>query len=116
REAPAVFTVTNTADSGAGSLRQAILNANAAPGADTIAFNIPGTGIHTIVPTSALPKSTGPVVIDGYTQPGSRPNTAGPGSASNALQTIQLDGSQALGYGIRGLILTGGSSTLRGLV
>lgn len=43
RLAPATFTVTNTADSGAGSLRQAILSANAAFGADTIAFAI-GTG------------------------------------------------------------------------
>ena len=42
------FTVTSTADSGAGSLRQAILDANATPGADTIAFNIIGRGVHTI--------------------------------------------------------------------
>src|SRR5207248_2680707 len=59
---------------------------------------------------------TGPVVVDGYTQPGSRPNTAGPGAATNALQTIVLDGTQAPGYGIRGLVFTGGASTLRGLV
>jgi hypothetical protein len=32
----ATFTVTNTNDSGAGSLRQAILDANAAAGEDTI--------------------------------------------------------------------------------
>ena len=38
------YTVTSTADSGAGSLRQAILDANANPGADTIAFNIVGAG------------------------------------------------------------------------
>ena len=35
----ATFTVTNTADSGAGSLRQAVLDANAAAGADTIVFS-----------------------------------------------------------------------------
>ena len=41
--APAnTYTVTSTADSGAGTLRQAILDANANPGADTIAFNITG--------------------------------------------------------------------------
>src|SRR5262245_40645020 len=88
RDVPAVFTVTTAADAGAGSLRQAILDANAAAGADTIAFNIPGTAVHTILPTTQLPKITGPIVIDGYTQPGSRPNTAGPGVATNALQTI----------------------------
>jgi len=37
----AIFTVTNTADSGAGSLRQAVTNANATSDADTINFNIP---------------------------------------------------------------------------
>ena len=36
----AIFTVTTTADSGAGSLRQAILDANANPGPDEIRFNI----------------------------------------------------------------------------
>jgi hypothetical protein len=39
----ATFTVTNTLDSGAGSFRQAILDANATGGIDTIDFHIPGT-------------------------------------------------------------------------
>src|SRR5438093_4521515 len=54
RTAPAVFTVSSTADVGAGSLRQAILDANAAPGADSIRFAI-GTGLQSISPSSALP-------------------------------------------------------------
>lgn len=33
------FTVTNANDSGAGSLRQAMNDANANPGVDTIRFN-----------------------------------------------------------------------------
>ena len=49
--AAATFTVTNTNDSGAGSLRQAILDANASAGADLIDFSIPGAGVHTIAPT-----------------------------------------------------------------
>src|SRR2546421_5359394 len=80
------FTVINTDDSGPGSLREAILDANANPGADRILFNIPGTGVHKIViggPTNsnlpvlgtALPEITDPVTIDGYSQPGSHPNT-----------------------------------------
>ena len=116
RDLPSVFTVTTTADSGPGSLRQAILDTNAAAGADTIAFNIPGTGVHTIVPTSRLPKITDAVVIDGYTQPGSRPNTAGPGFVSNGLQTIQIDGNQVFGIRPEGLELTAGHSTVRGLL
>ncbi|TMB81501.1 MAG: hypothetical protein E6J39_10770, partial [Chloroflexi bacterium] len=64
------FTVTTTADSGSGSLRQAILDANASLGTDTIAFNIPGPGAHTIQPITSLPTVMEPVVIDGTTQPG----------------------------------------------
>ena len=39
-----IVLVSNTNDSGPGSLRQAILAANAAPGTQTINFNIPGAG------------------------------------------------------------------------
>ena len=49
------FTVTSTADSGPGSLRQAILDANANAGADTIAFDIVGSGVHTIALATTLP-------------------------------------------------------------
>ena len=67
---PSTFVVTNTGDSGAGSLRQAILDANAHPGADRIEFNIPGSGFHTITPLTALPTISDPVTIAGSTQPG----------------------------------------------
>jgi hypothetical protein len=63
------ITVSNTGDNGAGSLRQAILDANAAPGTQTIAFNISGTGVQSIALASPLPNITDAVVIDGYTQP-----------------------------------------------
>jgi uncharacterized repeat protein (TIGR01451 family) len=67
----ATFTVTNTADLGAGSLRQAITEANGAPGS-TIEFNIPGPGPFTISPASALPSINGAgTTIDGCSQPGS---------------------------------------------
>src|SRR5690242_19920386 len=66
------FTVTSVADSGAGSLRQAITSANATPGLDTISFNLPGSGPFTIVLASPLPNLTNPagIVIDATTQPG----------------------------------------------
>ena len=38
------YTVTSTADSGAGTLRQAITDANTNPGADTIAVQHRGLG------------------------------------------------------------------------
>lgn len=57
------YTVVNTADSGAGSLRQAIMDANSNPGADTIAFNIAGTGVHTITPLGSLPIITNAVIV-----------------------------------------------------
>src|SRR5580765_1806840 len=59
RSLPSTFTVINTNDSGAGSLRQAILDANTNAGADTIAFNIGGGGVQTISPLSQLPTLTG---------------------------------------------------------
>src|SRR4051812_21716514 len=64
------YLVTTTADSGTGSLRQAILDANANPGSDTINFSVGGGGRQTITPVTALPNLTGLVVIDGTTQPG----------------------------------------------
>jgi hypothetical protein len=64
------FTVTNTSDSGPGSLRQAILDANATAQVDLIDFNIGGGGLQTIQPGTALPKIKRPVTIDGTTQPG----------------------------------------------
>jgi hypothetical protein len=107
------FTVTNTDDSGAGSLRQAILDANANMGADTIVFDIPGPGVHTITPASALPIITDAVTIDGYTQPGASPNTLAVGD--DAVLLIELDGTTAGGSGLKLNGLAGGS-TLRGLV
>ena len=62
--------VTNTADSGEGSFRQAILTANANPGLDTIVFQINGTPPFTIFLTTTLPAISDPVVIDATTQPG----------------------------------------------
>ena len=68
---PATFTVSNTNDSGAGSLRQAMLNANASVGTfDTITFSIPGPAPFSIALQSALPVITDRVTIDGTTQPG----------------------------------------------
>lgn len=64
------LVVTNEADSGAGSLREALLTANATTGPDNITFNIPGTGIHRIQPLTALPYIDEGVTIDGSTQPG----------------------------------------------
>jgi parallel beta-helix repeat protein len=61
------FTVTTTADSGPGSLRQAMLDANASLGG-TIAFSI-GSGLQTIRPLAELPQ-LGLGTIDGTTQPG----------------------------------------------
>ncbi|HEX3252036.1 MAG TPA: hypothetical protein VHS05_21545 [Pyrinomonadaceae bacterium] len=69
------FTVTNTADSGAGSLRQAILDANTTPGSPhTIVFNIPTAdsgfngSVFTIKPLSELPVVIRDITIDGSTQ------------------------------------------------
>ncbi|WP_435009988.1 Calx-beta domain-containing protein [Tundrisphaera lichenicola] len=65
--------VTNTNDSGNGSLRKAILVANQAPGS-TITFAIPSTfvdsstGVITISPATALPTIVNPTIVDGNSQ------------------------------------------------
>ncbi len=99
----ATFTVSNTADSGVGSLRQAIIDANSLAGLDTISFNISGAGIKTITPTSALPAITDPVIIDGASQPG---------YAGTPL--IQINGASSGSNA--GLRLLSGGSTVRGLI
>ena len=105
------FVVTSTGDSGAGSLRQAMLDANAGSSLSTITFNISGSGPFTIQPATPLPTLTQPVTIDGFTQPGSSPNTAAIGT--NAVMQIVVRGPGGSGTGF---ILSGGHSTIRGLV
>jgi len=105
--AAATYTVTTTSDSGPGSLRQAILDTNANPGADSIAFAIgPSGNQQTIQPTSALPAIIGPVTIDGWSQ-------GGVGYTGPPL--IELNGALAGAQAV-GLTLTGGGSVVRGLV
>ncbi|MGI9107393.1 MAG: carboxypeptidase regulatory-like domain-containing protein [Pyrinomonadaceae bacterium] len=107
------FPVSNTNDSGPGSLRQAIIDSNNTTGAQTISFNLPGTGVQTITPLSALPTITDAVVINGYTQPGASPNTLAQGD--NAVLLIELNGASA-GAGQAGLSINASNSTIRGLV
>lgn len=102
----ATYTVTNTNDSGAGSLRQAITNANANGGADSIDFNIAGTGIHTITLSSALPSILDTVSIDAttddsYAANGGRPAivVSGGGTVSDIFQLWGgSDGSTIRGF------------------
>jgi parallel beta-helix repeat protein len=102
RTLPSLFTVLNTNDSGSGSLRQAITDANNSSGADLIQFNI-GSGVQTIIPLSALPTITDPVEIDGT----SEPDYAG-------IPRIELDG-EMVPNGTTGLAISSGNSTILGL-
>jgi len=116
----ATFTVVNTNDSGAGSFRQAILDANLNAGADVIAFAIPNPGVQTITAASFWPPITDPVTIDGYTQPGSSAGTNAFPLPINAHPLIELTGVQnqlvinntAAGTVIRGLITSGTGDTI----
>jgi uncharacterized repeat protein (TIGR01451 family) len=123
----APFMVMNTADSGAGSLRQAILDSNAAPppagSTNLIEFNIPTTdpGYNaasqswTIAPQSSLPTVTAPAFINGYTQTGASPNTNPPGQGKNTILNIELNGGSAPVL-LNGLTISAGNSTVSGLV
>ena len=96
------FLVVNTNDSGPGSYRQALLNANAISGHQTIRFNIPGPAPYSIVPSSNLPILTGPTTIDGTSQPG----YAG-------VPIIELNGANTTGAGVE--IENGNGSIIKGL-
>ena len=104
--------VSNTEDSGNGSLRSAIEYANAKAGRDSIIFNIPGTGTLSIEPNSPLPVITDPVVIDGYTQPDAQKATA----TDTARLNIVLDGINLYDQPESGLTIEAGNSTIRGLI
>lgn len=100
----ATFTVTNTADSGPGSLRFAIEEAADISNAE-IAFNIPPSSGLTISLQTPLPIIEDALIIDGTTQPG----FAG-------TPIVEIDGSDVVGQGfhlyafncvIRGLVING---------
>lgn len=86
--------------------------ANAHPGADTIAFAIMPAGVvHRITPATQLPDIVDPVAIEGYTQPGSAPNTRATGGL-DARPLIEIDG-QHTG---NGLFIFASQTALRGLM
>ena len=100
----ATYTVTNTNDAGAGSLRTAITSANGAAGADTIVFNIAAAGVQTINLASNLPTITDNVLINGWSQPG---------FAGTPL--IRIDGGDARNTGLT-FSGTSDGSTVQGLM
>ena len=81
------------------TLRAAMQLADQRGGDQSITFDIPGGGVPTISPSSALPAVSTPVTIDGTTEPGGWVVLSG---ASDASAT--------------GLSISGGNSTVRGLV
>lgn len=126
--AATTFTVNTTGDGGDGcdqpplgdcTLREAIAAANDHPGADTIAFAIPGAGPHTIEPSTELPTVTDRLTIDGYTQGAATADTADDATentlarGSNAILKIELNGAGA--DGVNGLVVAAANSTVKGL-
>jgi CSLREA domain-containing protein len=129
--AGATFTVNSAADTadaqpGDGicataasvcTLRAAIAEANLASGSNTIAFDIPGSGVHTIVLTQPLPTigdETGATTIDGYTQPGSHPNAEA--LLSDAAINVQIKSTDTITpSNLEALHVTSSGNVLRGL-
>jgi len=101
RTAVEPIVVTNANDSGPGSLRQAVVDANAQAGIDEIRFDIPGPGPHVILLLTTLPQLE-PVVLDATTQPG-----------YSGTPLIVLDGGGPVA-GLYGPMLRGDDSVLRG--
>lgn len=101
----ASFTVTNTDDSGTGSLRQAVIEANAAAGADVILFAPGVTGVITL--TTGQIEITDDVTITG---PGSA-SLAISGNDTSRIFYIYDDRATALVATISGLTFTNGNDT-----
>jgi parallel beta-helix repeat protein len=99
---PTTLTVTTTADSGAGSLRQAITDANANPDYSFINFDIAGSCPRIITLASALPAITQGVRIDAYSQPGSVANTRTTGDNATRCVIVNGGGSIATGFNYTG--------------
>lgn len=98
----ASYVVTNTNDSGPGSLRDAINQANANTGQGTffISFGIPGGDIHEIVLQSPLPFLSNRIIIGGHTQPGAAlPTASTPGIIKIAINSAAA-GSGATGFSL----------------
>jgi hypothetical protein len=98
-----LYTVTNSNDSGAGSLRDAITQANTDSGDSLITFAIPGSGELVIQPATPLPSVAGLTTIDATGQ-----------LNADLSPRVALDGANA-GASAIGLELTGGSSSILGL-
>ncbi len=105
----ATFTVSNLNDTGAGSLRQAIIDANVTTAADTISFSIAGT----ISPATSLPTITNPVTINGYSAPGAVANSGSAGFVGTLV--VEISGANAGGSGI-GLHISASNCVITGLV
>lgn len=106
QQAERTYVVTSTADSGdnnsaaPGTFRRALVDANNRPGMDAITFDLPGSGVKTIVIKNYLPdvSDDAGIIIDGTTSD----------------DRIQFDGSQTRGH--HGLRVTGNNTVIRGLV
>jgi hypothetical protein len=120
------YIVTTTADTGPGSLRDAITQVNADTShtlytslsnssVDEIDFNIAaGTGVATITPQLGLPTISNAVLINGYTQAGATTNTLTQGD--NAVLKVQLNLSTVTSVYNTGLRINADNSTIAGLV
>jgi Right handed beta helix region len=103
-----ILTVDNTGDSGAGSLRDAIDEANSDVDQDIIKFDIPA-GPYVITPATNLPRIEEPVKINGYSQAG----TAGADADTPAVLLIEIDGQNST---VAALRLRADDSEIKGLV
>lgn len=113
---PGKYIVSNTNDSGPGSLRQALQDADSHAGPDSVLFNIPASdpnydalsGVWTIKPSSVFQLTNNATVLDGTSQArfiGADTNPLGP--------EIAIDGSESPNH--YGISISGSQNHVKGV-
>jgi hypothetical protein len=102
------FPVTSNADSGPGTLRQAIISANTTPGTDDITFSLP-VGSYTISLATGLPVIIEAVTINGYSQ-----GLSVPGPIGTRTILVEINGAGMPGGGDM-LVIATSNVTVAGL-
>ena len=120
RVVPATFTVVNNSDSGVGSLRQAIIDANATSANDTINFSVVNSSYNIILgsalPNIATTSTAGTLTINGLSASSLTISGSDPTNVNNSTRNFNIFNIASGGnLTISGVTVSGAQTTGNGL-